>query len=333
MTRRMTMRSRMLAVATGLAADRIFGEPPSDMHPVARFGGAMSRLESKLWRDDRVSGVKYALLGISAALSAGLALDAVARLTCSSGSGLPITRSRSVPQVASVAVATWVATAGKELGAAASEIGNYLLAGDLTSARGVLPALVGRDPSTLGVSEISRAVVESVAENTVDAVVAPAMWAAAGGAPGALAYRATNTLDAMVGYRNPRYLAFGWASARFDDWANWLPARATAALVVVVRPRSAAAVWRAVRTQAPTHPSPNSGVAEAAFAAVLGVTLGGVNRYDGIEEIRPELGSGPPPGPSDIERSVRLSRDVMLLLMAFMAAPAGLSAMRRAVSR
>ena len=138
--------------------------------------------------------------------------------------------------------------------------------GDLHRARELLPSLVGRDTSDLSADEITRAVVESVAENTVDAVVAPALWGAVGGAPGALGYRAVNTMDATVGYRSDHYLRYGWASARLDDLANLVPARVTAALVVAVRPRAARAVWRAVRLQAPAHPSPNAGVAEAAWS-------------------------------------------------------------------
>jgi adenosylcobinamide-phosphate synthase len=164
--------------------------------------------------------------------------------------------------------------------------------------------------------------VESVAENTVDAVVAPALWAVALGAIGAVAYRGVNTLDAMVGHRSDRYRNYGWAAARLDDLANWVPARMTAALVAAVRPGRAAAIWRAVRSDAGSHPSPNAGVAEAAFAAALGLRLGGTNRYGGRVEVRPPLGDGRPAGPSDIRAAARLSRDVTLALAAALAAPA-----------
>jgi adenosylcobinamide-phosphate synthase len=178
---------------------------------------------------------------------------------------------------------------------------------------------VGRDPDGLDEAEITRAVVESVAENTVDAVVAPAFWAAVGGAPAALGYRAVNTLDSMVGHRSVRYRNYGWASARLDDLLGWVPARLTALLVVLVRPRAAAAVWTAVRTQAPEHPSPNAGVAEAAFAAALGVRLGGTNRYGDRIEGRGTLGTGTPPAVADISRAVRLSKHVSLALAAVLA--------------
>jgi adenosylcobinamide-phosphate synthase len=159
-------------------------------------------------------------------------------------------------------------------------------------------------------------VVESVAENTVDAVVAPALWAAVAGAPGALAHRAANTMDAMVGHRSDRYLRYGWAAARLDDAMAWVPARATAVLVATVRPGAAGAVVRTVRHDAPAHPSPNSGVAEAAFAAALGLRLGGTNRYGGRIEHRPALGDGRAPRPGDIERTVELAGDVGLALVA-----------------
>jgi adenosylcobinamide-phosphate synthase len=164
--------------------------------------------------------------------------------------------------------------------------------------------------------EVARAAVESVAENTVDAIVAPALWAAAAGPGGALGYRAVNTADAMVGHRSDRYERYGWASARLDDAAGWAPARVTAALVAAVRPRSAAAVWSAVQRDAPAHPSPNAGVAEAAFAAALAVRLGGTNVYDHGVEVRAPLGDGPPPEAADVGRAVRLSSDVAWALAA-----------------
>jgi adenosylcobinamide-phosphate synthase len=136
------------------------------------------------------------------------------------------------------------------------------------------------------------------------------MWAAVAGGPGVLGYRAINTLDAMVGHRSRRYRRYGWASARLDDAAGWVPARLTAALVAFVRPGSAVQVWKSVRADAPRHPSPNAGVAEAAFAAALGLRLGGLNRYGERIELRPALGSGRPAEPADIDPAVRLASDV-----------------------
>ncbi len=213
----------------------------------------------------------------------------------------------------------------------ASDVAAALEDNDLPRARQLLPALVGRDPSDLNASEISRAVVESLAENTVDAVVAPALWGALFGAPGTLGYRAVNTMDATVGYHNDRYENYGWASARLDDVANFIPARVTAALVVAARPQAARAVWRAVRQDAPLHPSPNSGVAEAAFAAALGVRLGGVNTYGSRTEHRARLGRGRAPEAPDILGAVALCRDVTRGLIASLLAIAAVA--RRASAR
>jgi len=288
-------RGRGRAVAVGLVADRLLGEPPLGRnHPVALFGRTLRAVERRMWADDRGRGAVHAGVGIGVGVAAGRA-------------------------VGSTALATYLAVAGRALGQAALAVGDALDAGDLDGARALLPALVGRDPADLDEKEVARAAVESVAENTVDAVVAPALWARAGGAPGALGYRAVNTLDAMVGHRSERYERYGWASARVDDAASWVPARATAALVAAARPHRAPAVWVAVRRDAPAHPSPNSGVAEAAFAAALGLRLGGENRYGDRVEVRPTLGHGRPPEPADIAAAVRLSSDVTWALAALLA--------------
>jgi adenosylcobinamide-phosphate synthase len=276
-------------------------------HPVALFGQAMGELE-RAWYAPRLgNGAAYAVAGAGIGALAGLA-------------------------VRSTALATYVAVAGRSLADAATEVGVALDAGDLDGARALLPALVGRDPSELDEAELCRAVVESVAENTVDAVVAPALWAGLGGAAGALSYRAVNTMDAMVGHRSERYRRFGMPAACLDDAANWLPARVTALLVAAVRPGHATEVWRTVRADAPAHPSPNAGVAEAAFAAGLGVRLGGRSRYGERIEDRPRLGRGRPVRRDDIGEAVRLSRDCTALLSATLVG-AGLVADRRAHGR
>ena len=198
MTRRRRV-PRPLAAAAGLALDRLLPEPPGSVHPVVLFGIVMTGLERRIHRDARGAGLLYALAGVALGLSAG----AVVRST---------------------ALATSSAVAGRALAGTAGEVGQALEADDLERARELLPSLVGRDPSGLGSGEIARAVVESVAENTVDAVVAPAFWGALAGAPGALGYRSVNTLDSMVGHRSLRYANFGWASARLDDaWRGCRP--------------------------------------------------------------------------------------------------------------
>lgn len=271
--------------ALGLLADRVLGEPPERLHPLPLFGKLANGLEKHVYGDSRARGVVHCALGTTIGIASGSAL-------------------RAVP------VATYLSSGARELWDVATKVEAALERGRIDEARILLPSLVGRDTADLDEKEITRAVIESVAENTVDALVAPALWATVAGAPGALGYRAINTLDAMVGHRSERYSRFGWAAARTDDAAGWLPARLTALVVGLVRPRSAVEVLRAVVSQAPAHPSPNAGVAEASFSAALGLRLGGENRYGDRTEIRPMLGTGRAPEPADITRCVALSRDV-----------------------
>jgi adenosylcobinamide-phosphate synthase len=183
----------------------------------------------------------------------------------------------------------------------------------VTAARERLPHLCGRDQSALDADGLARAALESVAENTADAVVAPLVWGAVAGVPGLLGPRAVNTLDAMVGHRSARYTRFGWAAARADDVAGVVPARVSALVTALCAPtvggRPADAV-RAWRRDAPAHPSPNAGPVEASFAGALGLRLGGRTVYPYGVQDRPVLGDGTPPTVADLPRAVRLSRTV-----------------------
>ena len=273
----------------------MLGEPPVTLHPVVWFGTAMRLVERRCYAPRRTAGVAHAAIGLALGVAGGEVLG-------------------------STVAATALAAAGRSLRKAARSVAGELARGELERARTLLPALVGRDPTSLDAAEIARAVVESVAENTVDAVVGPALWGALAGAPAAFGYRAANTMDAMVGHRNPRYERYGWASARLDDAVSYLPARLTAALVMAARPRRWRAILDAVRHQAPFHPSPNAGVAEAAFAAALGLRLGGTNRYGDRSEVRPPLGTGRPAAAGDIAAAIRLSSDVEAALLLGLAA-------------
>jgi adenosylcobinamide-phosphate synthase len=227
--------------------------------------------------------------------------------------GARLTAGRPLTRTALTAAATWVVLGGTTLGRAATTMERHLTAGDLDTARAHLSSLAGRDPSGLGEAELVRATVESVAENTSDAAVAPLFWGAVAGLPGLLGYRAANTLDAMVGHRSPRYARFGWAAARFDDVVNWVPARVTAVLTVLTAPLaggSPSGAWRAWQHDGAAHPSPNAGRCEAALAGALGLRLGGRNVYGERVEERPSLGDGQPPVRGDIRRAARLSRGV-----------------------
>ncbi len=299
---------RLVGAAVGLLADRLVGEPPAAWHPVARFGQVMTRLEGAWYTDTTGAGAAYAVAGVAAGVAAGLVTG-------------------------STALTVACTAAGRMLRTTASEIADALTAGELDHARVLLPSLVGRDPAALDEVGVAAAAIESLAENTVDAVVAPALWGAAFGAPGAAAHRAVNTMDAMVGHHGDRYERFGRVGARLDDVAAFVPARVTAGLVCATRPDRARAVLRAVRRDAPAHPSPNAGVAEAAFAAALDVELGGPTRYRSHEEDRPRLGSGPRPHAADITRAVRLADRVELALAGALATLGVASAVRARSTR
>ncbi|MGV9854495.1 cobalamin biosynthesis protein [Streptomyces sp. NPDC003442] len=290
--------------ALGFLGDLATGDPRRG-HPVAAFGRAAAAAERRLWRDHRGYGALHtALCAGGAAAGAALLTRAVRGLDGRRGA-----------EVALTAAATWAVLGGTSLGRAARAVGGALAAGDLEVARERLPHLCGRDPQALDGPQIARAVVESVAENTSDAVVGALVWGAVGGVPGLIGFRAVNTLDAMVGHKSPRYRRFGWAAARLDDVAGWPGARLTAALATLTGPDPRGA-WRAWRHDGRHHPSPNAGPVEASFAGALGVRLGGTLAYGGRVEHRPVLNSGGRPvEPADIERAIRLSRRVGVLTL------------------
>ena len=281
-----------VAAAAAVTLDRLVGEPPARWHPVAWYGTTMARLERHIYRDARTAGILHLAVGAGIGVAVGCGLR------------------RLLGRPTSTLVATTIAVAGRMLADEADAVLRPLATGDLDAARARLAGLVGRDVTRLDRAGIARAVVETVAENTVDAVTAPLWWATVGGAPAVLAHRTINTLDAMVGHRDDRYRQFGWASARADDVVNWIPARLTAAAVTAVRPRRASSIARTVRRDAPRHPSPNGGVVEAAFAAALDVRLGGTNTYGDVVEDRGTLGDGRTPTPADGVAAIRLARDV-----------------------
>ncbi|GAA4798086.1 cobalamin biosynthesis protein [Streptomyces ziwulingensis] len=288
--------------AAGLLGDLLLGDPRRG-HPVAAFGRAAGAVENILWSDRRGRGALHTAVCVGAAAALG------------AGSARAV-RSSPAARVALTAAATWAVVGGTSLVREAGAVGRALEAGDVEAARERLPHLCGRDPQSLDADGIARAVVESVAENTSDAVVGALVWGAVAGVPGLLAFRAVNTLDAMVGHKSPRYRRFGWASARLDDVAGWPGARLTALLAVAAGgdPRGAVRAWRA---DASAHPSPNAGPVEASFAGALGVRLGGTLSYGGRVEHRPVLGGGTGRAVrvSDIDRAVRLSRRVSWLAL------------------
>ena len=197
------------------------------------------------------------------------------------------------------------------LARAALAVERELESGNLKAARTRVVELVGRDTAHLSPSEVARAAIESVAENTSDGVVAPMLYGLLWGAPGAFAYKAVNTLDSMVGHPQPPYRDLGWASARLDDLANLLPARLTVLSAAVSARR--ATTLTVARRHGPLTRSPNAGWTEAAFAGALNLELGGANSYGGVLRQGPTLGSGRPPEAGDVRQAVRLMRRTCVL--------------------
>ncbi|MCM0621343.1 CobD/CbiB family cobalamin biosynthesis protein [Nocardioides bruguierae] len=297
------MSARAIGILLGVATDRLLGDPQRH-HPVAWFGAVGNGLERTAWRDSRAVGTAYTALLVGVPTAAAWAVDRALR-------GHP------VPRAAFTALATWTVLGGTSLDREVAAVEQHLVAGDLPAARTQVARVVGRDTRFLDEAGVARAGVETVAENTSDAVVCSLVWGALAGPAGLVAHRTANTLDAMVGHRSARHGRFGWASARLDDVLGLPGARVTAALATALAPteagspREAAAVWR---RDASGHPSPNAGPVEAAFAGALGVRLGGTLVYGTGDDARTEhrhlLGDGPPPATPDLVRARRLARRV-----------------------
>jgi adenosylcobinamide-phosphate synthase len=288
---------RAVGLLLGVAADAAIGDPKRG-HPVAAFGRAAQAAENVLHHDRRAAGVAYTGLLVGGTVVAGVFAER-------------FTRRSPALHAAATAVVTWAVLGGSSLADEGAAMARTLDAGDVDAARDRLRNLCGRAADTLDGQGLARASVESVAENTSDAVVAPLVWGAVAGLPGLIGYRAINTLDAMVGHRSPHYRKFGWASARLDDLANLVPSRLAAVLTSACAPvvgGSASGAWRTWRRDASAHPSPNAGQIEAAFAGALQIRLGGRTVYGHAVEQRPMLGEGRTADAGDVTRSVELSR-------------------------
>ncbi|HEV2758724.1 MAG TPA: adenosylcobinamide-phosphate synthase CbiB [Acidimicrobiales bacterium] len=284
-------------VAAALILDALLGEPPESLHPTVWMGRAIAAYEGPALRLTNANSRRAAGVLLAASLPTVAFLSGRALL-------------RAVPRrgrqaLAAVLISTTLSMRG--LGSAAQTVQAELTRRRLGEARSRVGEFVGRDTAGLSEPEVCRAAVESVAENTSDGVVGPMFYGLLFGAPGALAYKAVNTVDSMVGYRNPRFLDLGWAGARLDDLANLLPARLTV-LAVAAASCSPVRVLATSLRYGPLTASPNAGYAEAAFAGALDVRLGGANFYEGVERRGPSLGNGRPPGPADVGRAVALMR-------------------------
>jgi adenosylcobinamide-phosphate synthase len=308
---------RAAGLGLGLLADALLGDP-ARWHPVAGVGQFAAGLERAVYAPRRSSGALH-LAAVALPLTAGAAVA-----------------DRLVPQrigrMLLGGVLVWAAVGARTLQREASVLGAQLSTGNLDEARRRMPHLVGRDPATLDASGMARAAIESVAENTADAAVAPLLWGALLGPAGVVAHRVVNTLDAMVGHHSARYERFGYAAARLDDLAGLLPARLTALLATAFANRvggESRQAWRSWRRDALAHPSPNAGPCEAAFAGALGIRLGGPTVYPYGLSARPWLGDGRDPGPADVHRAVTLSRHItyaaalLCFLIALASRPSG----------
>jgi adenosylcobinamide-phosphate synthase len=276
-----------IEVLMAFGIDSAVGDPPRKSHPVVVMGRAICILESVLRSFCRGKKSERFTGGVLAAV-----LVCGSFLVCRWITGL----ASCINPVAGTLVSLWLMSttlAARDLKDAAYRVYAPLMKGDLAKARANLQMIVGRDTGSLPYEEIVRAAVETVAENTSDGVIAPLFYGFIGGAPLAMAYKAVNTLDSMVGYKNDKYLDFGWACAKLDDLANYIPARISGALLLIASYLLGLDARRALSTiqaDAKLHPSPNSGICEAAVAGALKVRLGGLNFYSGVPSFRQYLG-------------------------------------------
>ena len=295
--------------AMAVALDMAFGDPPDELHPVKWLGRLIARLERALYLADSgfAGGVVLASVTVSAASAASaLFLRASGRVS-------------TTGRVLAGSILIYNTISLRQLTGRALEIQRQLEETRIPDARSGVKAIVGRDSDGLDCGELARATVESVAENLSDGVIAPLLYALAGGPVCAAAYRTANTLDSMVGYRDARYMRFGWASAKLDDFLNLAPARITACALAAaswLRGGDPARVARVVYRDARLHDSPNAGWPEAAMAGALGVRLGGTNRYRGVPVVCEYMGDALKPiEPECITEAIALARLACLLFV------------------
>lgn len=307
------------AMVVAMAVDALLGWPSRLFarigHPVTWLGRLIAAIDTGWNRASdppalrRAAGVAGALLAIALAVALGWLLQSLLRLLLPWG----------LIQLALVGVLAWPLVALRSLHDHVAAVANPLLGGDIAAAREAVSRIVGRDPAALDEAGIARAAIESLAENASDGIVAPVFWGALFGLPGILGYKAINTLDSMIGHRSERHQAFGWAAARIDDVANFIPARLTGFLFVLLAPKRSEALSCMTR-DARRHRSPNAGWPEAAMAGALGVRLSGPRIYHGSATDEPWLNEGArDPLAADIVEGLTVYRRAMLLLAGVLA--------------
>jgi len=263
-------------------------------HPVTWMGALIAVLEG-LWNRPETDEAMRRLLGVvTVLLAAGLAIAV--------GTLLQALLSPFAWGLVPLALLATLGLAQRSLHDHVRAVDKALAAGDLPGARKAVALIVGRDTQGMDAEGVAAAAVESLAESFCDGVVAPAFWLALFGLPGLFAYKAVNTADSLIGHREPRWRAFGWAAARTDDVMNLIPARIAGLLIVAAWGRGLKVMWR----DAPRHASPNAGWPEAAMAGALDRRLGGPVAYDGARTDRPTFGEGPSPRPADVGRALKV---------------------------
>lgn len=311
----MIIATHLLALVLAIIIDQLIGDPRWLPHPVRGFGRMIKGMDWALNRGKlkKLNGVM--MLVILLAITFILAYGAV-RYAYSVSLVFGVF-------IEAVLISTTISARGlKEAGLSVHE---PLMRGDLEEARAKLSWIVGRDTEQLPHTEIVRGTVETVAENTSDGITAPLFFAFIGGAPLALLYRAVNTCDSMVGYKNERYKDFGWASARFDDLLNYVPARLTALLMAAGWRKKEKFTFSWLKEQAGHHPSTNSGWGEAAVAGILGIRLGGTNFYKGQVSYRPFIGRAKYAlKPIHIERTIEIMQRAVVWFTIVLLAAGGI---------
>ncbi|MDA9449844.1 MULTISPECIES: adenosylcobinamide-phosphate synthase CbiB [Bradyrhizobium] len=298
------------AMVVAMAVDALLGWPSPLFarigHPVSWLGRLIGAIDIAWNRSSdppafrRGAGIAGALLVIALSVALGWMLQSLLSL--------------GWIQVVLIGILAWPLVALRSLYDHVAAVANPLLAGDIAAARDAVSRIVGRDPAALDEAGIARAAIESLAENASDGIVAPVFWGALFGLPGILGYKAINTLDSMIGHRNERHEAFGWAAARIDDVANFIPARLTGFVFVLLAPRRSEALSCMTR-DARRHRSPNAGWPEAAMAGALGVRLSGPRIYHGSATDEPWLNEGArDPRAADIAEALTVYRRAMVLL-------------------
>ncbi|WP_225149790.1 MULTISPECIES: adenosylcobinamide-phosphate synthase CbiB [unclassified Bradyrhizobium] len=303
------------AMVVAMAVDALLGWPAWLFarigHPVTWLGGLIAGIDTALNRASdppalrRAAGVAGALAVIALSAALGWALQSL----------LP----SGWIQIVLIGILAWPLVALRSLHDHVAAVATPLLAGDVAAAREAVSRIVGRDPASLDQAGIARAAIESLAENASDGIVAPVFWGALLGLPGILGYKAINTLDSMIGHRSERHEAFGWAAARIDDVANFVPARLTGFLFVLLAPQRSESLACMTR-DARRHRSPNAGWPEAAMAGGLGVRLSGPRIYHGSATEEPWLNEGArDPRAADITEALTVYRRAMLLVAGVLA--------------